>query len=162
RPVDRDPCLLAQGIAWIPPVPADDRPGAVPDPVPAQVWGIRQVIGAQAFDPRADLDQTLAQAVLERTWPALRYAFHTGTWLLRGPDRWDPRGDLAGWAVTEVASLMPTGNPEADKGSDDRRRAERRKRLMSSTGANAVAAKVRALTAAGTHPCTLRIDALDT
>src|SRR5262249_48120902 len=69
---------------------------------------------------------------------------------------------LAGWAVTEVASLMPTGNPEADKGSDDRRRAERRKRLMSSTGANAVAAKVRALTAAGTHPCTLRIDALDT
>ncbi|HET8682141.1 MAG TPA: DNA polymerase, partial [Micromonosporaceae bacterium] len=139
---------------------ADDRPGATPDPAPAQVWSVRQVIGAQAFDPPYDQDQHIARAVLDRMVTGLRYARDAHTWLQRGPDRWYPRGDLSGWAVATVAELMPAGNPEAEKGSVERRRADRRKRLLSAAGGSAVATKVRAL--ATDHDCAVDLAALDT
>lgn len=168
-PVDRDPCLLSHGLEVPAPAPVDDRPetDGPADPIdlepiePPRIWHVREVIGAHAFDPNAGLDQPLAQAVLERMYPVLRYAYDAGGWLMRGPDRWDTREDLAEWAVAELADLMPTGNPEAEKGSDERDRADRRKRFMTSAGAGAIAKKSRALVAGGTHPCSLRTTDLD-
>lgn len=161
RPVDRDPCLLSAGELWPTPASAGDEfdPRAAPEP--PRWWPVREMIGAHEFDPRADLDQTISAAVLERMAPALRYAVDSGSWLLRGPDRWEVRGDLTKWAVHELAGLMPRGNPDAEKGSDDRRRADRRKKLMSTAGRNAIGASMAAATAAGTHPCSLELSRLD-
>lgn len=161
-PVDRDPCF-AGGEMWAPAAPAGSGtapppPPGIGEPVP---WSVRQIIGAHTFDPRADLDHGISAAVLQRMWPVLRYAADSGSWLLRGPDRWDVRGDLTRWAVHELAELHPRGNPEAEKGSEERRQAERRKRLMTTAGRNAVAATMTAAVAAGTHPCALLLSDLD-
>lgn len=164
-PVDRDPCLLSGGELWAASLPA----GATPElelndleVAPPRWWSVREVIGVNEFDPRAHLDQTISAAVLQRMYPALRYGVDSGSWLLRGPDRWEVRGDLTRWAVHELAELMPRGNPDAEKGSDDRDRAERRKKLMSTAGRNAIGASMAAAVAAGTHPCSLELARLDT
>jgi DNA polymerase I-like protein with 3'-5' exonuclease and polymerase domains len=160
RPVDRDPCFSG-GERWTAPVPGGDTGTPFPAP-PAAPWSVREIVGAHAFDPRADLDQGISAAVLHRMWPVLRYAVDAGSWLLRGPDRWETRGDLTRWAVHELAELMPRGNPDAEKGSQDRTHADRRKRLMMTAGRNGVAATMAAAVAAGTHPCTLKLADLDT
>lgn len=159
RPVDRDPCI-AGGEMWAPAAPAGAAgPAAsVGEVIP---WSVRQVVGAHLWDPRADLDHGISAAVLQRMYPVLRYATDSGAWLLRGPDRWEVRGDLTKWAVHELAELHPRGNPEGEKGSEDRRHAERRKRLMSTAGRNAVASTMAAAVAAGTHPCCLMLSGLD-
>jgi len=160
RQVDRDPCFSG-GDRWSVPAPGGD-PGVAP-PVPEAVpWSVREIIGAHVFDPRADLDQGISAAVLHRMWPVLRYAVDGGTWLLRGPDRWETRGDLTRWAVHELAELMPRGNPDAEKGSTERQYADRRKRLMMTAGRNGVAATMTAAVSAGTHPCSLKLADLDT
>jgi DNA polymerase I-like protein with 3'-5' exonuclease and polymerase domains/phage/plasmid-associated DNA primase len=158
-PVDRDPCFSG-GERWAAPAPGGDT--AVPTPaVEAVPWSVREVIGAHLFDPRSDLDQGISAAVLYRMWPVLRYAVDGGSWLLRGPDRWESRGDLTRWAVHELAELMPRGNPDADKSTEDRRLADRRKRLMMTAGRNGVAATMAAAVASGTHPCSLTLSDLD-
>ncbi|RGC68439.1 DNA polymerase I, thermostable [Micromonospora sp. MW-13] len=161
-PVDRDPCFSG-GEMWAPATPGSSLPGP-PLAVPGEAvpWSVREVIGAHTWDPRSDLDHGLSAAVLARMQPVLRYAVDAGAWLLRGPDRWDVRGDLTKWAVHELAELMPRGDAEAEKGSDERRQADRRKRLMMTAGRNGVAATMNAAVAAGTHPCSLRLGDLDT
>jgi P4 family phage/plasmid primase-like protien len=156
RPVGRDPCLVADGAGWQPPT---ETP---PYPVAAGPWSLREAISAHAFDPATDQDQGIADAILRRMVPGLRYACDAGAWLIRRQDRWDLAKDLAPSAVAIVAELMPPGNPQAERGSQDRRRADRRKRLMSAAGAALVAAKVRALATAGNHPCAIRLGDLDT
>lgn len=163
-PVDRDPCLLTGGELWAMPTPAGSPAGAeVPAaPEPPRWWSVREVIGAHEFDPRANLDQTLSEEVLRRMFPVLRYGTDSGSWLLRGPDRWEVRGDLTRWAVHELASMMPRGNPDAEKGSDEHTRAARRRKLMSTAGRNAIGSSMAAAVAAGTHPCALELSRLDT
>jgi P4 family phage/plasmid primase-like protien len=168
RPVVNDPCTLTGGIpiaepAHGGPAPADDRPGhEAPDPIeqPRDLHPV-EVIGNELFSPRAHLDQRLADAVLERMRPVLRFGYDEGTWLLRERVSWAARPDLAEWAIAQVADMMPRGNPDAEKGSEDREQAEQRKRLMSSSPAGAVAKKMRARVAGGSHPCALRIAELD-
>jgi hypothetical protein len=147
--VPRDPCLMFAGGVQLPALaPGDPRSSEHyqpldehGEPVELQIFepprwaGVRQAIGAHTFDPRAGLDQPLAEAVLERIYPALRYAYDSGGWLLRVPDRWELRNDLAPWAVTEVAQLMPVGDPSADKGTEQFERAKRRARFMTTAGA---------------------------
>lgn len=167
--VTRDPCLLIQGFAVPPAAPADDRPDDPDRPPEDQIEGIepgrwysvREAIGTHAFDPNAGLDQSLAEAVLLRMYPALRYAYDSGSWLLKVPDRWEERKDLAAWAVAQLAPLMPVGDPTAEKGSEQHMRAANRARLMGTPGAKAVAAKIDALLKGGTHPASLRLGALD-
>ncbi|TDP97657.1 DNA polymerase [Labedaea rhizosphaerae] len=163
RQVDRDPCLLVGRLEVAAPAPANDTPdGTDPQPIaPARVWSVREVIGVHPFDPRGSSDQTLAAAALDRMGPALRYAADAGTWLLRGPVRWDTRGDLTQWAVAELAGLMPRGNPDAEKGSDEFDRAKKRQRFLDNGGARKVAGKMAALVAAGTHPSAVELGDLD-
>jgi DNA polymerase I-like protein with 3'-5' exonuclease and polymerase domains len=169
RQVAADPCLLIGAFSVPAPGPADDRrpePDAPVEPLPDAVEPPRrlhpiEVIGAHLFDPIADLDQPLAEAVLERTWPAVRHAYDSGAWLLRGPDAWEVRSDLAEWAVSLVANLMPRGNPDAEKGSEARSQAERRRRFMSGGPSGAISKKIRAIVTGGVHPCTLKIADLD-
>lgn len=161
--VPRDPCLFSQGFAL--PAPAPGDPGS-DDPElqivePPRWLSVREVIGTHTFDPRADLDQALAERVLERTYPALRHAYDSGGWLLRVPERWELHGRLSPWAVAQVASLMPVGNPEAEKGSDEHARSSRRARLMSTAGARAIAGKMDDLVSGGMHPAALRLADLD-
>ena len=165
--VPRDPCLFAQGFAGVAawPAPAPGDPGA-DDPElqivePPRWAGVREVIGTAAFDPGAELDQALAERVLERTYPALRYAYDSNGWLLRVPDRWELHGRLSPWAVAQVAGLMPVGNPEAEKGSDEHARSKRRARLMSTAGARAVAGKMDDLVSGGMHPASVALSGLD-
>lgn len=168
--VPNDPCLMmAGGIAL--PVPAAGDPGypgesSGPDletqiVEPPRWASIRQIIGAHAFDPNAGLDQTLAEAVLERTYPGLRAAYDTGNWLLRAPDRWELHGKLSAWAVAAVAPLMPAGDPTADKESDAYARSQRRTRLMSTAGARAISGKMDDLVSGGMHPAAVALADLD-
>lgn len=171
--VPRDPCLLVQGFAmpaaWPAPAPSASHPDADPetDPPGTQIeepprWAsTREVIGTHAFDPNAGLDQTLAERVLERVYPALRYAYDTNGWLLRCPDHWELHGSLSAWAVAQVATLMPLGDPTAEKGSDPHERAKRRIRLMSTAGARAISGKMNDLVAGGMHPASVALAQLD-
>lgn len=160
-----DPCLVVSAIPVAGVGPTDSRAEDSAEPLspisPTRLWSVREAIGAHAFDPTVELDQPLAAAVLERTAPALRYAWDASTWLLRGPEVWATATDLAGWACAEVAELMPHGDPGAEKGSAEQRRAGRRARMMTSRGAAGVSSKMRALTSGGTHPSALRLADLD-
>ena len=163
RPVDRDPCLVIGSVPMAAPAPADDRPGEdQPEPIepPRQLHPL-EIIGAHPFDPRGHLDQTMADAVLARTQPILRYAHDARLWLLRGPEVWVSRTELEEWAVALLADLMPHGNPDGEKGSEARDQAERRKRFMSAGPAGAFSKKIRARVRGGAHPSTLAITDLD-
>lgn len=173
--VPRDPCLLFGASTYASPAPGNDAPTpagdesgdpAEVDPVeqpiePARWWSVREQIGAHAFDPIAGLDQPLAEAVLERMWPILRHAYDSRGWLMRVPDRWELHGDLSQWAVATVASLMPTGDPEAEKGSDLLEQAKRRARFNTAAGSKAIASKMTALVTGGMHPAAIKLSALD-
>jgi hypothetical protein len=145
RQVPRDPCLFMAGGFPLPdraPGPDDPPPGDRTTRADLQIvepprWvGVREVIGTHAFDPNAGLDQPLAEAVLARTYPALRYAYDAGGWLLRAPTAGScTRLELSPWAVAQVAPLMPVGDPTAEKGSDQFERSKRRARLMTNAGA---------------------------
>lgn len=169
HPVPRDPCVFLEGFevaGAMPEFPAadpDQQPGDLPPaPVATPRWFFpREVIGTYAFDPKASLDQPLAQAVLERTYPLLRYAYDSRGWLLRVPDRWELHGNLTERAVTLVAGMMPIGNPDAEKGSDEEERSKRRVRFNSNAGRTAVAKTAQALVEGGMHPCAVRLSDLD-
>ena len=168
--VPNDPCLLVAGGFPLPP-PGARAPGPTESPdgdgleveiVEAPRWSsVREVIGAHSFDPNAGLDQTLAESVLERTYPALRYAYDANAWLLRAPDRWELHKRLSPWAVATVAPLMPVGDPTAEKGSEPHTRHQRRARLMSTAGARAIAQKMDDLVAGGVHPAATALSHLD-
>jgi P4 family phage/plasmid primase-like protien len=163
--VPRDPCLLMAGGFPLPEPPAEAT--ELPDGTPVQIqalprWAsIREIIGTHSFDPNAGMDQTLAEKVLERTYPALRYAYDSKGWLLRVPERWELHGKLSGWAVAQVASLMPIGDPTAEKGSEQENRHKNRARLMSTAGARAVAGKMDDLVSGGMHPVAVALADLD-
>jgi P4 family phage/plasmid primase-like protien len=161
--VPRDPCLMDDAFEVMGSAPeAEDADGNPLDPIaPSQQFSVREVIGTHLFDPVAQLDQPLAQAVLGRVHPVVRYASDAGSWMLRLPDRWELRKDLKEWAVATVASLMPIGDPGADKDSDEKARSSRRARLQTQSGAKAIAGKMNALVAAGLHPCAVRLADLD-
>lgn len=172
--VPRDPCLLMAGFPGIPGAAYGGqaaRPaGEQEDPdqeselqiyEPPRWGGVREAIGAHAFDPNAGLDQPLAERVLERVYPALRYAYDANAWLLRAPDRWEVHGRLSTWAVATVAPLMPVGDTTADKDSEQYARSQRRSRLMSTAGARAVAGKMDDLVAGGMHPAAVSLGGLD-
>jgi P4 family phage/plasmid primase-like protien len=188
--VPNDPCLLfAGGVAYQSPVYGQSSAarqqgwsGSLSTPAPAagdpgdvgtvegqelQIvepprWvSIRQILGAHAFDPTAGLDQTLAESVLERVYPALRFAYDSGGWLLRVPDRWELHGGLSKWAVAQLANLMPMGDPDGEKGGEALARHQRRTRLMTTAGARAVAGKMDDLVSGGMHPAAVRLADLD-
>lgn len=169
--VPNDPCLLVAGGVPLPPMApgdptntagsgkADEEDLRILEPPRWQ--GIREAIGTHAFDPVAGLDQPLAEAVLARTYPALRYAYDTNGWLLRAPDRWELHKRLSPWAVAQVATLMPIGDPTADKDSDQFERSKRRARFMTAAGASAIAKMMDGLVAGGMHPAALALTDLD-
>jgi hypothetical protein len=80
RPVDRDPCFAVGVVPMAAPAPGDSRPGYdQPDPIePPQELHPFEVIGAHEFNPPGQLDQTLADAVLQRTQPVLRFGTTPG------------------------------------------------------------------------------------
>lgn len=118
-------------------------------------------VGTGPFDPESSMDQPLADAVLDRVGPVLRYASDANTWLARAGDRWNARADLSGWAVGFLARFMPAGDPNADKGSPEQRRYARRARLLSTPGRNAVASAMRDVVRCGGHPVELELAELD-
>lgn len=169
-PVAVDPCLMfsfggtyqppAAGVAStgtpLPPVGSAENPAAG---VPVY-WSLREIIGTGLFDPVGMLDQHMAAAVLERMWPGLRYATDASTWLLRGQSAWQTGGS-ARWAVAYLLDRMPPGNLDAEVGTLERYRAERRKRFGSAQGASSIGAKMDALVTHD-HPCGVRLSDLDT
>jgi DNA polymerase I-like protein with 3'-5' exonuclease and polymerase domains/phage/plasmid-associated DNA primase len=159
--VVRDPCLTEDAFAVFASAPQDAAGNPVEAIAPVMRFSVREVIGTHLFDPVAQLDQPLAQAVLERTYPVIRYASDSGGWLLRLPDRWELHPDLRDWAVAQVATLMPVGDPGADKDSEQKARSSRRARLQTQAGAKAIAGKMGALVAGGLHPCAVQLGNLD-
>lgn len=128
-------------------------------------WQFYDVIGKDPFDPHDDqTDQGLADAVLTRVWPGLRAGVDTGTWIERGPEVWEERGqDLAPWAISVLARLMPLGRkaePGEDKGPEHYK-FERRKLFMSSVGASRISTKMRAVATGADHPIAVRVSKLD-
>ena len=163
RPVDRDPCFNVAAVPIPAPAPADDRPGAEPmTPIgPPRELHPLEILGAQPFDPRGALDQTMAAAVLEWTRPIMRFAHDARVWMRRGIEVWDTYPDLTDWAVALAADRMPLGDADAEKGSDAFEQAARRKRFMTAGPAGGVARKMKALVSGGAHPSTLRMADLD-
>lgn len=166
--VRTDPCLLVAAGVALPAPPAPGAPGTdgLSDPelqIEEQpAWmSVREAIGTHAFDPNAGLDQPLAEAVLARMYPALRYAHDAGGWLLRKPQRWDLYKRLSPWAVAQVAPLMPVGDPTAEKGSEPYERSKRRARFMTAAGASAIAKMMDGLVSGGTHPASVALADLD-
>ena len=162
-----DPCLMAAAVTIAAPAPAYDPsepvpPGEEPLEQEREPWSVRSVIGVEAFDPPYGMDQMLARAVLERMTPAIRYAADVDTWLRRGPEVWEAVGkEYAATIVAQVADLMPKGNAEADKGSEEQQRAERRKRFMSSGPSSAIASKMVALARDPDNAVRIRLSDLD-
>ena len=167
RQVSSDPCYMtAAGFPLPTPAPGDPSQRDPDEPdlqiyEPPRWHGFREAIGAQAFDPNAGLDQPLAEAVLARMYPALRYAFDAGGWLLKAPDRWELHKRLSPWSVAQVAPLMPVGDPTAEKGSDQHERSRRRARFMTAAGASAIAKLMDALVTGGMHPASVALAGLD-
>lgn len=161
--VDRDPCFDVGAVHVPAPAPADDRPdheGPTPVEPPRELHPL-EWIGAHPFDPRGGLDQTLAAAVLERTWPLIRYAHDARVWVRRGPEIWETYPDLTEWAVALLADRMPLGDPDAEKGSDLFEQAARRKRFMTAAPSGGISKKMRALVSGGAHPSALRLADMD-
>lgn len=167
--VPNDPCLMMAGGFPLPPMAPGD-PGDAPETAdgeslqiaePPRWAGVREVIGTASFDPNAGLDQPLAEAVLARTYPALRYAYDSDGWLLRAPQRWELHKRLSPWAVAQVAPLMPVGDPTAEKGSEPFERAKRRARFMTAAGAGAIAKMIDSLVSGGMHPVAIALADLD-
>ena len=187
EPVPTDPCLIMPGTPRLAgdfggngrPVEPDASAGqvglvevaesgelpvsrAVASPPRGAV--ARALIGAEPFDPRETHDQLLAHRALERLYPVLRYASDVGAWLCRRPDRWEllGPGPIERWGLHLLAELMPLGDPEADKASDEYRRHERRSRFLSGTRVSGVASKMRDAVAVGDeHYSALRLADLD-
>jgi hypothetical protein len=160
--VGRDPCLTARPLGWDFPAPDGIDPGPDGTPEPPRQWSPREAWGAWLFETDGQLDSTLGRDVLSRTYPGLRYAADAGTWLIRGPLKWESRkGEQAKWAVEEMFWLMPRGDPGAPEGSDDKLQATRRARFGTTAGANAVAGKMTAQVSSGHHPCALEMADLD-
>ncbi|MFI7678545.1 phage/plasmid primase, P4 family [Actinophytocola sp. NPDC049390] len=174
RQVPADPCLLASAVEVAAPAAEYDRVnGSLTDEEaeywydldddgtePARLWSVREVIGTHAFDPQAGLDLTLAQTVLERVAPAVRYAEDAESWLRRGPELWELAGkEYAATIVTQVAQLMPAGNPDGE--GDEKARADRRKRFMTSASAGAIAKQMVALARDPGSPIRTRLADLD-
>jgi len=122
---------------------------------------------ADVFDPAEDnTDHGLAQSVLAELYPNLRMDSESGSWLVRGPERWQTiTRDASGWAVTEVAVRMPYGARPVPKDPSERTAEHwqgwRHQRFHSSAGSAPVAKKIRELTAAGSHPNHVRLSELD-
>jgi len=159
--VVRDPCLREDEFAVFASAPEGEDGQPLEAIAPPRMFSVREVIGTHLFDPVAQLDQPLAQAVLERMYPVVRYASDSGGWLLRLPDRWELNKDLRDWCVAEVAKLMPIGDPSGDKDSEQKSRSSRRARFHTQAGAKAIAGKMGALVAAGLHPCAVQLSDLD-
>ena len=162
-PAPRDPCLMMNLLAYLAPAPGGDD-AELPEPIePPRQWSPFGVIGAEPFDPAAELDAPLARDVLARLHPLLRYAPDAGAWVVRGPEAWDVRkGDLAKWGVDLLSWLMLPGDPDAAEGSDDWRRARRQARFCTNAPAGALAGMMNAQVAAGHHPSAMELAAMDT
>ena len=163
-PIADDPCTTMMGLT-LPAASAGSadpgEPNAVPIEAPRTLHPFA-VIGAHPFDPRGQLDQILGDAVLDRTAGLLRYAHDANVWLQRGPEAWHTRsGNLAAWAVSLVARLMPTGDANAEKGSEPHDQHLRRARFMTSGASSGIAKKMEAVVSGGGHPNAVLLADLD-
>jgi hypothetical protein len=170
-PSERDAATWARlgvDVASVPLRSHEAAPSMSADGAAAEPWSLYDAIGMEPFDPRGgESDQALAEAVLARVFPVMRYSVDTGSWLIRHPEVWkDRRDDTAGrtWALTKLIPLMPAGDPtKPSKGeapTPEQRQAARRARFQSSAGAAAIGARIRALVA-DHHPLTVETATLD-
>lgn len=119
-------------------------------------WNVYNVVGTEPFDPTGDSsDQALAEQVAVRMFPALRFGVDSGRWLVRAREVWVEREDMAAWAVSQVARLMPLGETPVPKELTDRTeghwQAVRRARFMDSGGAGKVERKLKAIVRNADH-----------
>ena len=175
-----DPCTILGGPLWagapvvpVAPVPVDHTPAPGAPVVPAAPalpvmpgepsWG--QLIGTEPFRPFGMSDHELADAMLIRVRAAARRTDDKSRWLLAGIERWEEVPDLSRRIVKECADVMPAGDPapvlKGEEPTDAQRDAIRRKRLLTNSGAAAVASSIRGATDGGRHPLSVKRTELD-
>lgn len=146
--------LLAMGFT-----DAEREPDAPPP------WTVYNAIGIEPFDPGPGTDQDMAEAVVERMYPAMRYASDAGCWLVRKRDVWTEYEDVSGWAVSTVARLMPLGDPNLPAKTEDylpeHWQARRRKDFMSSAGSAKIERKLKTVVRVAGHPGSVEMGRLD-
>jgi len=119
------------------------------------------------FDPAEDnTDQGLAEAVLAELYPNLRMDIESGSFLVRGPERWQTiTRDASGWAVSDVARRMPPGVRPVPKDVAERTaehwQAWRLTKFTGTAGAAPISRKMRDRLAAGEHANHVRLSELD-
>lgn len=150
-------------FAGQPGVPADLPPRAV-----ASLEHVRQFGRLpDVFDPAEDnTHQGLAEAVLAELLPNLRMDSESGSWLVRGPERWFPvTRDASGWAVSEVARRMPFGLRPVPKDPAERTaehwQGHRHQLFHSGPGSAPITRKIRDRTATTGHFSHVRLSELD-
>lgn len=129
-------------------------------------WSVYSVVGVEPFDPTGDsTDQGLAEAVAVRMYPSLRFGVDSGRWLVRAREVWTEREDMAAWAVSQVARLMPLGETPVPKELTARTeghwQAVRRARFMDSGGAGKVERKLKSIVRNPDHPAGIEVAHLD-
>lgn len=140
-----------------------------PDEYDESVWTIYSAIGGHDFDPGASnvgsTDQELAEEVVKRMFPAMRFGADSGSWLIRGRHVWAEREDAAPWAVSTVARIMPYGDADYPKNkadyTADNWRAKARTAFMSSAPSSRIERKVKGIVRMEGHPGTTEVGSLD-
>jgi P4 family phage/plasmid primase-like protien len=130
-------------------------------------WTVYSAIGLHPFDPSADrTDQGLAEQVALRMLPALRYGTDSDTWLVRGSNVWRETKDMADWATSQVARLMPPGDPDFPKSASDYTaenwQAKTRARFLTSGPSGAIERKLKSIVKDTGHPGGIEVGRLDT
>lgn len=136
---------------------ADEMLAATGEPPTA--WNIYTVLGTHPFETKGT-DQEMAQDVSMRIRPALRYAPSAGLWVVRDQHIWHEAEAMADWAVSTLARVMPLGNLDADKDTEEYRKAKRRGKFMSS-GSAGIEKKLRSIVRHPRDPMSLDITECD-
>ncbi len=130
-----------------------------------ELYTFYDAVGHHEFEAYGMTDQELAESVLERVQPGMRFAVDAGTWLMRHREVWTERAEGSSSAVAALAKVMPLGDPDlpAKKAdySPENWLAVRRTKFLNSGTSSAVEKKMRSVVQITGHAGQVELAKLD-
>ena len=113
------------------------------------LWTFYDSIGQETFEAVGNTDQELAESVLERVQPGMRFAMDAGNWLVRQREVWVERRKADAAAISALAKIMPLGDTDFPKSTSDYTAehwaAKRRMKFLNNGTSSAIASKMNAV-----------------